>query len=115
MNDFQPVTCACSGLGPGAAWNDLAVVLDRYSISLQAEFGDYQIEAGWLRERVKGSGMAVENKRKRHSSSREANLRAFLAGTPHPLPKVRKVFKGLKIDLDLVRSGKGVFDSRVRS
>ena len=73
MDDFQPISCRDWRLRPGCARNDGSVMLYRDAVALQTEFSNDLIQAGWLRERGKGTGLTVENERKRHGISRVAN------------------------------------------
>jgi len=38
-------------------------VLNGDAVTLKAEFGYQVVEGGWLRERIEGAGLTIENKR----------------------------------------------------
>ena len=61
MDDLEAVTFGDGRLGPRGERDDLAIVLDGYAVTFEGKFDDEVVEAGGLRERGKGAGLAVEN------------------------------------------------------
>ena len=69
MDHLEPVSILQMTLRPACPGDDLAVVFDRDAISLQPQFGYKLVQCCCLCKGGKGSGLTVENKRKRHDNS----------------------------------------------